>query len=161
MKLLLFCLLTVLFLSIPAHTQDDPGGAPNGSSGVENDTCWKNNSGNEVHVSVTGTVHSDQNIVVTEGDNSGNGKGTPDPDGGCAESSAMTVGSEEYQIKGSVMKWKNGSGDWIEMKERKCKEDGIGTDSTLAPDGTIGSLPDSNPSIVWIDSSGFISTLPA
>jgi hypothetical protein len=149
---------------------------------VEDGTCWKNNSGNEVEVDVRGTVHGDQEVTFTEGDASGAATGTPDPDGGCAESSTASVGSESYRIKDSEVQWKNDNGDWIDMSETKC-EDEVEPGTDEGSDGTIGTLPattgdtfapggdtiGSLPSIVKADGmlilrdreSGTVTSLPA
>ena len=125
MKYLLAILVACLSLAFVAAAQqsDSPDPGPNGKPGVEDGTCWKNSSGNQVTVKVKGTVHGTQNVTVTEGGSSGKGTGTPDPDGGCADSSEISVGSETYKAKHGKMKWKNPAGKWITMTKVKCKKE--------------------------------------
>ncbi len=136
-------LFTIVFATLaPAIPNDDAPAA--GTPGVEDGSCWKNNSGNEISVNVRGTVHGDQEITVSEGAHSGTGTGTPDPDGGCDESSAISVDSERYRVDDGGMQWKNPTGSWIDMSKTKC-EDGDGDppsdpgDENLA--NSVGSLP--------------------
>jgi hypothetical protein len=121
MKTLACGLLAVLFLFVPTFAADSASAA--GTPGVEDGTCWKNSSGNEIEVGVRGTIHGDQEITVTEGDESGTGTGTPDPDGGCAESSTISVDGEKYRVKNGGMQWENDNGDWINMSETKCDDE--------------------------------------
>jgi len=122
MKNLIYGVLAACCLTLAGQaTQSDTGAA--GTPGVEDGTCWKNSSGNEIDVEVRGTIHGDQKVTVNEGDESGEGTGTPDPDGGCADSSTITVGDEKYRVKDGDMEWENPNGDWIEMTEVKCDDE--------------------------------------
>ena len=76
-------------------------------------------------------------VTVTEGDDEGSGTGTPADDGGCLESSDITVGDETYRAQDGKMQWENDNGDWIDMTETTCDADGASCGDTE----TIGSLP--------------------
>tara|TARA_R110000822_G_scaffold120633_4_gene254153 strand:- start:950 stop:1387 length:438 start_codon:yes stop_codon:yes gene_type:complete len=138
---LLAAALGLLFLPSLSFAEDDAGAA--GTPGVEDGTCWKNSSGNEIEVGVRGTLHGDQEITVTEGTDSGTGTGTPDPDGGCAESSSISVGSECYRVDNGGMEWKNPAGKWINMTKVKCDDDESAESELviLVTEEGIGALP--------------------
>lgn len=117
---ILLALLAIATLASSAIGQAPA--TPVGTPGVEDGTCWKNSSGNEVTVSVAGTTSGGQDVTFTEGSNSGTAVGTPDPDGGCADSSSVSVGSESYRVKDGKVQWKNDSGTWINMYETECDD---------------------------------------
>lgn len=124
MKLLLLAIAACasILLLASAQSQDTPEPAPNGQPGVESGTCWKNSSGNQVSVKLSGGIHSIKKVTVTEGAKSGSGDGTPDPDGGVSNSETIKVGKETYRVKGGKMKWKNPAGKWITMTKVKCPD---------------------------------------
>ena len=112
--------LCLLFTQATQAIQSTPNGVP----GVEDGTCWKNTVGNNVSVKVRGTVMGDQEITITEGNNSGRGRGNPDPDGGCAETqNPISVGNEKYRIHNGKVQHKNDSGQWVNMSKTKCSSD--------------------------------------
>lgn len=166
MKKLLYGAAAVSCLLLTAQafqSQDTPEGAPNGDTGVEDDSCWKNNSGNEIEVEVRGTLHGDQEITVTEGDESGTGTGTPDPDGGCDDSSEITVGDETYRVEDGEMEWKNDSGNFVDMKEMECDKDDADVDGPMESGGgdTVGTLPFPGAGGAYAPGdSGAVGTLP-
>jgi hypothetical protein len=125
MKHLLAILVACLSLAFVAAAQqsDSPDPGPNGKPGVENGTCWKNSSGNQVSVKLSGGIHSVKKVTVTEGKKSGSGDGTPDPDGGVTKSETIKVGKETYKVHGGKMKWKNPAGKWITMTKIKCPDE--------------------------------------
>lgn len=89
-------------------------------AGVENDTCWKRPP---VRVEVRGTVFGDQEVTVTgEDGTTGTGVGTPDPKGGCADSSEITVGSERYRVKNGRMQHRAANGKWSNMTKVRCDD---------------------------------------
>lgn len=96
-----------------------------GTPGVEDGTCWKTNNktGHRISVKVKGSMHSHVDVTVTEGDQSGTGKGDPDKDGGCELSGEIKVGKETYKVEGGRMKWLNPAGNWVTMTKVKCKKD--------------------------------------
>ncbi len=122
-------MVTVCLLLAHGAIQAFPGGG-GGKKGVEDGSVWKNSSGHQIEVGVEGTIHGDQNITVTEGTNSGTGLGTPDPDGGCADSEVIDVGGEKYRVEKGKMQWKNKNGKWVNM--HKAPADDL---------GFVGSLP--------------------
>ncbi len=120
---LAFFVTSMLLVFIAAAQQSDtPDPGPNGKPGVENGTCWKNSSGNQVSVKLSGGIHSVKKVTLTEGKKSGSGKGTPDPDGGVSDSSDIKVGKETYKAENGKMKWKNPAGKWITLTKIKCKD---------------------------------------
>lgn len=123
MKNLLYGLLAACCLTLAGQATQSAGAG--GTPGVEDGTCWENATDTHtVEVGVVGTVHGDQKITITEGDESGTGLGTPDPDGGCADSEQITVGDQEYRIENGRTEWLNPANDaWVEMHGVKCDAD--------------------------------------
>ena len=119
--MLLAACLPLALASAQTGDTPDPGG--NGTPGVESGTCWKNSSGNLVSVELSGGVHGNYKVKLTEGKKSGTGTGRPDFDGGISKSSEIDVGKETYKAKNGKMKWKNPKGHWITMTKVKCPDE--------------------------------------
>lgn len=112
-----------------------------GSPGVEDNTCWTSNTTGDVSVDVTGTTMGNSEVTVTDGDGDtgSTDEGTPDPDGGCADSPSFDVGGRNFRVKDGDLQFQNDSGTYIDMSETECDkpervEHAYGTNS-------IGSLP--------------------
>ncbi len=129
-----------------------------GTTGVRSDTCWTNSSGNEIEVDIVGTIHGDQKVTVTEGDESGTGTGTPADDDGCLESSDIAVGDELYRAENGGMQWENPTGDWIDMTEVDCDDEEPGT---IDAEETIGSLPHDVVKLILLREDEVFVSLPA
>lgn len=126
-------LMAIASTTILAAAQQ--GGGAVGTPGVMDDTCWKGGT-HHISVDVRGTIHGDDKVTVTEGTDTASGTGTPDPDGGTAESSEIKVGSETYKVDGGKMQRKNDNGAWVDMSKETCPEPLM-----FGAEETIGSLP--------------------
>ena len=84
--------------------------------GVKSGSTWKNNT-QEVDVCVRGTIHGNQEVTVTQNGKTGKGTGTPHKNGGCKDSSTITVGGEKFRVKNSTMQHKNSKGKWTNMHQ--------------------------------------------
>lgn len=121
--------LAMPLLSQSSNTLAGPdlgSGAAAGTPGVLDDTCFKTGPTTNHHVSVNvkGNMMGTQTVTITEGANFGSTNlATPDPDGGCADSTSIAVGTESYKIEGGKVKWENPAGLWITMSEEDCPEE--------------------------------------
>ena len=154
MKYLLYSIALILAPTLIALDGDDttPENAA-GREGVENDTCWKTRDNQHtVHVSVRGTVYGDNEVVITEGDDSGTtDDGVSDPQGGVSDSPPVTVGGERYRIRGGRVQQRDAKGTYRTMRKVKCPDEEEKPEENpteeapgdLAVD-SVGTMPDSH-----------------
>lgn len=137
------------------------GTSATGTPGVQDDTCWKTSgsSGHEVEVDVSGGIHGDYKLKVTEGDHSGSATATPDPDGGVSDSGDVDVDGESYRAKDGKMQW-DGPNGWVDISKTTC-DDPPDTSPVLGDDETIGSLPFAMMHDAQRDEYETIGSLPA
>lgn len=118
--LCLVALPVALAPSASAVLAADPGNNEN-DPGVECCTCWEDDDGNVYSVDVRGNLMGESVVTVTDAaGNTGSGAGTPDPDGGCADSPEFSCGSGRFQVKDGELQKKNANGDFKDMDEVDC-----------------------------------------
>lgn len=111
-----------------------------GTPGLQDDTCWKPPGGDDdesLSADVRGNSFGESELTLTDQDgNTGSVKGTPDPDGGMADSGAeFTVGDDTFRVKDGDLQRKNATGSWVDMVSADCDGDLLGGGDDL------GSLP--------------------
>jgi hypothetical protein len=142
----LFTTALLLAILLPYYAGAE---TPVGTPGVENGDCFSDSSGHSSEVAVKGMMTGNQKVTVTETTTTSNPdgttttttetgsteEGTPDPEGGCADSGQMKVGDSWYRVKNGKLQRENDNEDWINQSEGTCGNNNVSTGDE------IGSLP--------------------
>ena len=134
----LFCipfLLLFVPFSLAADKESDPG--------VLDDSCHEDSKGDITKVEVDAQTMGDQKIKFTDKDgNTGTTVGTPDDDGGCADSDEVFVGGVKTRIRDGKVQERDSDGKWKNSDTVNCPKDPEEADELkLKQDDTIGGWP--------------------
>lgn len=140
-------LIAAILLAPFTFAERDTGGSsvPDGNPGVMEGDCWENSVGDDTieFTDIHGTTMGNMWTEITDQDgNSGHiTNGTPDPDGGVADTPGIDTDSDgtlDYRVHNGDAQTKNAAGEWVDMHKVDCPEDDDNDVDRVSPSTATG-----------------------